>query len=197
MRGRGLKMREASEEKNEGAKSPGVKNPEQRRRRATVPLVLRAFVSGVRSSPLLAKSRQPRLFPKPSVPQCGLLRWRLLLSISTVAGVLREKADCARRRRLRQRARPPARLPRARVFCPRAGWNQPNRKRARGGPSGQRRGAGASSATAAGARAEEARRASLTDRPEPGPTQSGKPVPARPLLLAEDGRRGASPIRLL
>lgn len=109
MRGRGLKMREASEEKNEGAKSPGVKNPEQCRRRATVPLVLRAFVSGVRSSPLLVRSHQPRLFPKPSVPQCGLLRWRLLLSISTVAGSLQKKADCARRRRLRQRARSAAR----------------------------------------------------------------------------------------
>lgn len=45
-------MREALEEKNEGAKSPGVKNPEQRRRRATDPLALKAFVSAVRFSPL-------------------------------------------------------------------------------------------------------------------------------------------------
>lgn len=191
MRGRGLKMREASEEKNEGAKSPGVKNPEQRRRRATVPLVLRAFVSGVRSGPLLAKSLQPRLFPKPSVPQYGLLRRRLLLSISTVAGLLQKKGGL-RPVPAAETASAPARpSPRARVFCPRAGWNQPNRKRARGGPSGQRRGAGASSATATGARA------SLADQPEPRPTQSGKPVPARPLLQAEDGRRGASPVRLL
>lgn len=40
------------------------------------------------------------------------------------------------------------------MFCPRAGWNQPNRKRARGSPSGQRRCAGASSAIAAGAQNE-------------------------------------------
>lgn len=68
-RGGGLGERDASEEKNDGARSPGVTNPEQRRPRATVPLALRAFVSGVRSSPLPAKSRQPRLFP-PSDPQC-------------------------------------------------------------------------------------------------------------------------------
>ncbi|XP_047654107.1 atherin-like [Phacochoerus africanus] len=48
--------------------------------------------------------------------------------------------------------------------------------------------------SATGARAEGARRASLADR---RPTPLGWPGPKRPLLLAEDGRRGAGPVGLL
>ena len=161
MRGRGLGKR-ASEEKNEGAKSPGPKIPSS----VTAPLALRAFVSGVRSSPLPAKSRQPRLFP-PSVPQCGAA------AIDWHRGRAAPEKGGLRPARVAEAASAPCRPARARVFCPRAGWAQPNRKRARGGPSGKLRGAGASSAAATGARAEGARRASLTDRPETGPTQSG------------------------
>lgn len=54
----------------EERRASGARNPERRCRRTTVPLALRAFVSGVRSGPRLAKSRRRRLGP-PSVPQSG------------------------------------------------------------------------------------------------------------------------------
>lgn len=191
-------MREASEEKKRrGEKSWGQKSraaPSQ----GHSPSCLESLCLWRPVQPTPSKEpSNPAFFQSPRSPSADCCGGGFRYRLAPWPGCSREKADCARRRRLKQRARPPARLPRARVFCPRAGWNQPNRKRARGGPSGQRRGAGASSATATGARAGEARRASLTDRPEPGPTQSAKPIPARPLLQAEDGRRGASPLRLL
>lgn len=81
-------MREASEEKNEGARNPGFTNPEQRRRRAESLLPWRAFVSGVRSSPLLATAVHPA-FLRPRHPRAELLR--RLLPMSSAAGLLQKR----------------------------------------------------------------------------------------------------------
>lgn len=77
------------------------------------------------------------------------------------------------------------------MFCPRAGWNQPNRKRARGSPSGQRRGAGSSSATATSARAGGRGEPLWPIGRNPGQRSQASQDPARPLdaLGREEGRR--------
>lgn len=88
-------------------------NPERRRCRATVPLALRAVrvARPVRLSPLL----------RPQSPSAEVRRRRLL----------RQKGGVHPAPPAEAAARAPARPPGARVFCPRAGWNQPSRKRVR------------------------------------------------------------------
>lgn len=105
MRERGLGMRSVRRETRRGVKS-WVQKSRAAPSQGQVPLALRAFVSGVRSSPLLATAVNPA-FLRPRSPSAELLR--RLLSISSVAGLLQKKADCARLRRMRRRARLPVR----------------------------------------------------------------------------------------
>lgn len=99
MRGRGVGKRETRQKRNNDGASPGVRIPSN----ATVPLALRAFC--------LWRPVQPTPSQEPSTPPFSALgspSAELLLSISTVAAPLRKKADCARRWRLRRRARQPS-----------------------------------------------------------------------------------------
>ena len=97
--------RSVRREKRRGEKSWGQKS-RTARSQAQVPPSLRAFVSGVRSSSLLATADNPA-FLRPLSPSAELLRQ--LLPVSPVARLLQKKADCARHRQMRRRARLPVR----------------------------------------------------------------------------------------
>lgn len=122
--------RETRQKRNDdGARSPGVRIPSN----ATVPLALRAFC--------LWRPVQPTPSQEPSTPPFSALgspSAELLLSISTVAAPLRKKADCARRRRLRRRARrPSARRAHACFVLELAGTSRTGSGRAAASPGGR------------------------------------------------------------
>lgn len=158
-----------------------------------VPLALRAFVSGVRSSPLLATAVNPA-FLRPRFPSAELLR--RLLPTSTVAGLLQKKADCARHRRMRRRARLPVRRAQACFVLELAGTSRTGSGRA-AAPTGS---GAAPAPLPLRLRAREPRGGGGPSEPlgrNLGRRSQANQDRAQPLLRAEDGRRGAGPVRLL